>query len=253
MSADYSFNKIVKMTPLDELFAQIGKFVLKQPDFVFMRAQTIVKQHTEKLAQIGDLAFPITAQPWLNAIDASPDHKNDFKHIFNESETEFAEQLYELSQEWIFPVSRCEFNQFRCLLFLNRQKCYSNLLKTVLYDETASYDANSGDSKYAIRLVKQSNDTCLVEYRLQLIAKVLNNLLRNSRCDMNTAKANVNSIENKSLTDVLVKSARRDGGKRAIRQSDDIELNNNANRKTISIICGNVVSKQGLTADDIIR
>ncbi|XP_031627651.1 DALR anticodon-binding domain-containing protein 3 [Contarinia nasturtii] len=247
------------MTQLDELFEQIGKFVLKQADFTFMRAQTIVKQHTEKLSQIGDIAFPITVQPWLNAIETnSAESRNDLKQIINESETEFARKLCEASTEWMFHIEMVKFSEFRCLLFLNRPKCYSDFLKTVLYDD-ASYgqwhhhNTNDDNTNYAVEVVKQSNDNSLVAHRLQLITKVLINLLRSSGFEANAAKFDVNSLENNNLTEVLVKSARRDGGKRANRQSE-LELNNNANRKSITIICGNVtICRPGLTADDFIR
>lgn len=233
------------MTQIDKLFTQIAKFVLNQTDLSFSRTQTIIRQHTEKLAQSGDIGFPTTIQPWWNTIN-NPDQLKDLKQIINENEDEFARKLIEISSEWMFPIEMVKFKQFRCLLFLNRIKCYSNILKTVLYDD-ASYGQwhHTNDTYYAVQMIKQSDDNTLLEHRCVLIAKVLNNLLQ---FQTNTEK----SAEN--LVEILVTCARRDAaGKRAERQIK-IEFNNNDGTKSRSIIvCGSVYTRPGLIANDFIR
>lgn len=244
-----------RMTQIDELFVQIGKFVLKQSDFTFSRAQTIVKQHTEKLSQSGDIGFPTTIQPWLNAIE-NPATLQHMKQIIGDNEDEFAHKLIEISSEWLFPIKSVKFKQFRCLLFLDRQKCYDGILKTVLDD--ASYGqwhhANDAKTIYTVQLVK-SNDNTLVEHRCTLVSKVLTNLLRFS--GFKTQPPNGNGFDELNLMEILVTCARRDGAKRVNRQMD-IELNNNAGNgnayvKSKLIVCGSVTSKSGLIADDFIQ
>lgn len=242
------------MTQLDELFKQIGKFVLKQTDFSFSRAQTIIKQHTEKLSQMGDIGFPTTIQPWLNSIE-KPSHFQDHKQIINESEDDFARELIEISSDWLFPIEMVKFKQFRCMLFLNRQKCYSGVLKTVLYDDALSYGQwhhHTNDTNYAVQLVKKSNDNTLVEHRCMLITKVLINLLRVSGFETNITKFDGIDFDAKNSMKILVTSARGDDAKRSHRQSE-LELNNNTNTKSTSVVCGSVTSRPGLTADDFIR
>lgn len=232
------------MTQIDKLFTQIAKFVLNQPDLSFLRGQTIVRQHTEKLAQTGDIGFPTTIQPWLNAIK-NADQLKDFKQIINENEDEFARKLIEISANWMYPIETVKFLQFRCLLFLNRMKCYSGILKTVLYDD-ASYGQwhHENDTNYAVQLVKQSSDNSLVEHRCMLIAKVLKNVLKMSGFQTMPYESDVNLVE------ILVTHAR--SAKRANRQTE-IELNNNSDTKSKLIICGSVTTRPGLKADDFIR
>lgn len=161
------------MTQLDEFFGQIAKFVLNKTDFPFTRTQTIIKSHSEKLWQSGDIGFPTTVQPWLNAI-TDPNDLNDLKQIVGEqNQDEFGRKLIERSLNWTFPIQTVQFGQFRCLLFLDRPKCYAGILKTVLYDD-ASYGqwCRLNDVVYKVQLMKQSYDNSLIEHRCMLVAKV---------------------------------------------------------------------------------
>lgn len=241
------------MTQIDEVFVQIGKFVLNQSNFTLSRTQTIVKQHTEKLSQYGDIGFPTTIQPWLNTIKNSSALK-DLKQIIGDNEDDFARKLIEISSEWMFPIQSVKFKQFRCLLFLDRQKCYDGILKTVLYDD-ASYgqwhdDGNDAKTIYTVQLVK-SNDNTLVEHRCTLISKVLTNLLRISGFEIQPIEKVFGA---KNVMEILVTCARRDGATR-VNRKNDMELNNNtdANVKSTLIVCGSVTSKSGLSAHDFIQ
>lgn len=244
------------MTQIDELFSQIGKFVLNHGDLKFSRAQTVVKQHTEKLSQSGDIGFPTTIQPWLNAIENPGDSLKNVKQIIHDNEDDFARKLVEISAEWLYPIQSVKFKQFRCLLFLDRQKCYDGILKTVLYDD-ASYgqwhDANDAGTIYTVRLVESSSDNTLIGHRCTLISRVLANLLRFSGFKM---QPNGHEIEfnARNLMEILVTCARRDGAKK-VNKHNDIEMNNNGieNAKSTLIVCGSVTSRSGLTANDYIQ
>lgn len=239
------------MIQIDELFVQIAKFVLKNADFSFSRAQTMIKQHTEKLSQNGDIGFPTTMQPWLNIVKDPHDLKN-LKQIINDNEDEFARKLIEISSEWMFPIQTVQFKQFRCSLYLDRAKSFSGMLKTVLSDNALYgqlHRTNDTQNIYAVQLVKQSNDNSLVEHRCMLIAKVLTNILKMAGFETRPATAS-QGYDAKRLVEVLVTSARRDGAKRKPRQND-IEMNNNA--KSRLIVCGSVTNQSGNTADEIIR
>lgn len=172
--------------------------------------------------------------------------------ICDSDDAEFARNLIETSANWLFPIQKVQFKQFRCLLFLDRPKCYSNVLKTVLWGD-ASYGQwhHKSDVKsiYSVQL-KQSNNS-LVEHRCMLIAKALNNLLQISG---SRTQSNENGHEAMDLVDIFVTCGRRDGAK-SINRQNDMELNNNGNAKarTRSIVCGSVTSRSGLTADDFIR
>lgn len=239
------------MQHIDESFVQIGNFVLKQTDAKISRAQTIIKQHTDKLSQTGDIGFPTTIQPWLNIVENSDNLKDAKQMICDSDDEEFARNLIEISSNWLFPIKLVQFKQFRCLLFLDRPKCYSNVLKTVLRDD-ASYGQwhhkSDVQNTYTVQLVKQSNNS-LVEHRCMLIAKALNNLLRISGFCTQTHE---NGYETKNLVEIFVTFARRDGAK-SINRQNDMELNNNSNVRSRSIVCGSVTSRSGLTADDFIR
>lgn len=248
------------MTQIDEFFVQIAKFVLKKTDFSFSRAQTMIKQHTDKLSQIGDIGFPTTIQPWLNIVK-DPNDVKDLNQIIDEDEDEFARKLIEISSEWAFPIESVRFKQFRCLLFLDRPKCFSGVLRTVLFDD-ANYGEwyrahNTDDDKnriYAVQLVKQSEDNNLVEHRCMLTATVLDNLLRVSGIKTVT-KSKDNERNANNLSEIFVTSARKGGAKRINRQNNEESNNNNNNNSTKfkPIVCGSVVSKSGNSADEYIR
>lgn len=246
------------MTQLDEFFVQIAKFVLNKTDFSFERSQAVIKSHSEKLWQTGDIGFPTTVQPWLNAIE-NPSDLNDLKRIIGEeNQDEFGRKLIEISSNWMFPIRSVQFGQFRCLLFLDRPKCYAGILKTVLYDDASSYGQwcrsnGSHDMVYKVQLMKQSYDNSLIEHRCMLVAKVLTNLMQASGFQMASSAMNGNGdgdSDNNNLVEILVGCASRDDRKRLCRRNDS-EFNNNNNSK--SIICGSVTSKSGFTAGDIIR
>lgn len=239
------------MSQIDELFEEMGKFILKKTDFSFVRAQNLIKSHTEKLSQTGDISFPTTIQPWLNSI-ANPKDLYDFKQIIKENEDEFAQNLIQASKEWTFPIQTVQFKQFRCLLFLDRAKSYGVILKTVLYDDAlyGQWYRTNGKTIYAVKFAQQSNDKSLVEYRCQLVTKVLSNLLNASGFKVVSDVAE-NEVDAKDLVEILVSCAKRADPKRDITRND-IELNNNNNKSKL-IVCSSVTSKTGRTADDIIR
>lgn len=240
----------LKMTQIDELFVEIAKFVLKKTDFSFARAQTMIKSHTEKLSETGDVGFPTTIQPWLNIIENPSDLRKQ-KQLINESDEEFAQKLIEASTSWTLPIQAIKMKQFRCLLFLDRPKCYNGILKTVLYDDAIYGQWHRINDKiiYAVQLVNQSYDKSLVEHRCKLVAKVLTNLLQASGFQM-ASNVGEHKIDPENVIDILVSCARRDDPQRLNRQRE-IEVNNNS--KSRLIVCGSVIMKSGLTADDFIR
>lgn len=242
------------MTQLDEFFVQIAKFVLNKTDFSFTRTQTIIKSHSEKLCQTGDIIFPTTVQPWLNAIK-NPNDLNDLKQIIGENQEEFGRKLIEISSNWMFPIQTVQFGQFRCILFLDRPKCYAGILKTVLYDDASYgqwYRSNGSNDLYKVQLMKQSYDNSLIEHRCMLVAKVLANLMQVSGFQMASSAMNGGGdfVDENNLVEILVGCACRDDRKRLSRRNNG-ELNNNT--KSISIICGSVTSQSGFSAGDIIR
>lgn len=239
------------MTQFDELFVQIAKFVLKKSDFSFTRAQTMIKSHTENLSQMGEIGFPTTIQPWLNVIE-NPNDLNDVEQVINENEAEFARKLIEISSTWMFPVQDVKFDQFRCLLFLDRSKCYSNILKTVLYDDAHYgqwYCTNGVKSVYDVQLLKQSHDNSLIEHRCALVAKMLYNAMKVSGFEM-ISPAMECGFDAKNVVEILVDCARRDDPK-TVNRRNNVELNNNV--KSRLIVCGNVKSESGYTTEEIIR
>lgn len=247
------------MTQIDEMFVQIAKFVLNRTDFSFTRAQSMIKQHTEKLSQRGDIGFPTTLQPWLNIVD-NPKELKDLKQIINGNEDEFARKLMKISENWVFPIQSVQFKQFRCLLFLDRVKCFGGILRTVLFDD-ATYGQWCDDTKriYAIHLVEQPNEKSLIEHRCMLVAKALNNMLRTSGIET-VLKANESARNAADLMDIYVTCARRDGARRVNRENaiecnnmENNNNNNNNNAKWTSIVCGSVSSRPGHTTDDYIR
>lgn len=240
------------MTQLHEFYMQIAKFVLKDRDFSLSRTQTIIKSHTEKLLQSGDIGFPTTVQPWLNAIENCNTNPNDLKQIIGEDPDEFAGKLIEVSSKWMFPIQSVQFGPFRCSLFLDRSKCYAGILKTVLFDDASYsqwYCAHGSNDVYSVQLMKQSYDNSLIEHRCKLVAKVLGNIMQVCGFQMASNGDSSDGGEAK-LMEILIGCAER-GDRRRPSRRDNGELNNNTQSKFI--FCGNVTSHSGFSAGDFIR
>lgn len=238
------------MTQIDALFVEIAKFVLNKTDFSFAKAQTMIKSHTEKLSQTGDIGFPTTIQPWLNIIEKTQELHNK-KQLIDENDEKFAQKLIDASLQWTFPIQTVILKPFRCILFLDRLKCYSSILRTVLYDDVSygQWHQSNDKTNYAVQLINQSHDNSLIEHRCLLVSKVLINLLKVSGYEM-ASNVGEHQMDTTNMIEILVSCARRDDPNRITRQSD-IEFNNNS--KTMLIVCGSVITKSGYKTDDIIR
>lgn len=236
------------MNQISELFTQITAFVLKEKNCLLSNQHNIIKHHTDKLSQYGDLGFPTTTHAWINHFQNNDDLKNATK-IISENDEEFTKKLIAISSKWMFPIERVVLQRFRCLLFLNREKCYTNLLKTVIFSGTHygewHQNADAADM-YAIQSDKHSNDHNLTEYRCELVAKVLLNLLQASGFD---TQQHGGKFHGKNAIDILVTSAKNDAKQKE--RSNEIEQNNNIDSR--KIICGSVKNRSILSADEFIQ
>lgn len=232
------------MKTLEQFFGKMSTFVLEQNGLTPIHHQSTIKQHTEKLPLHGDFGFPIAFQAWSHLVEDANGFDGTRKVIDKHANHEFIKKLIELSSEWGFPIKEVKFQPFRCLFFLNREQCFRNILKTVIFDD-ASYGQwhRSTDQKYRID-IKSDEESNLTKYRCGMVAKVLSNLLHASGfetipCD--------NNADGNDLVDILVTSARRDGERTAERP----EFNNNAETRTV--FCGAVKSKICQSANDFIE
>lgn len=234
------------MNTLEQIFGKIAEFVLQENGMTPYRHQNVIKQHTEKLPTYGDFGFPTTFQAWSHFVQDANCLDGTKKVIDSDPNGKSIEKLIEISAECGFPIEKVKFQPFRCLLFLNRQQCFSRVLKTVIFDNPLYGQwQQSNDKLYQID-AQTPDENNLTKYRCTMVAKVLVNLLRTS--GFSTVQSGGKNANVDNLVDILVTFARRENGGKSV---ESLEFNNNA--ETRKIICGAVRSRRSQTADDFIE
>lgn len=232
------------MDTLDQYFDKVAAFVLEQNGLTPMRHQNVIKQHTDKLPIHGDFGFPITLQAWLHFAQNPNCFEGTKRIIERDGNGAFIKKLIEFSSKFDYPIERVKFQPFRCLLFLNREKCFGRVLKTVIFDDQLyGRWVQSNEKIYNIEANKQG-DNCLTEYRCAMIARVLINLVYASGFEtLQSGTKNANFV---NILNILVTCGKREA-------ADDREEYNNNNPETRRIICGAVRSRRSHSVDDFIE
>lgn len=236
------------MSQVEQFLAHISEFITKDKNGTFARHSTTIRHHTDKLALFGDFGFPITRQAWhCRGRAAKTDALDNMTNIFDGNEGEFKSALIAASSGWPFPIERIDIQKFRCLVFLDRAKCFRNVLKAVLHDDR-HYGRWQQQSNaliaYDIQLHQRTDERTLTEYRCALVSKALANLVAVSGLEL---VQNGRQCVDKSVVEISVTSSRLDV--RDQRRPCEIDYNNNTRR----IICGTVKYRAGQTFDDYIR
>lgn len=233
------------MDTLEQYFDKVAAFVLEQNGLTPMRHQNVIKQHTDKLPIHGDFGFPIKLQAWLHFAQNPNDFEGTKRIIERDGNGAFIKKLIEFSSKFDYPIERVKFQPFRCLFFLNREKCFGRVLKTVIFDDQlyGRWVHSNDNNIYNIEAHKQGVNS-LTEYRCAMIAKVLINLVNASGFKtLHSCAKNANVV---NILNVLVTCAKRDA-------ADDRDEYNNNNTEMRRIICGAVRSRRSDSVDDFIE
>lgn len=232
------------MDTLEQYFDKVAAFVLEQNGLTPMRHQNVIKQHTDKLPIHGDFGFPITMQAWFHFAQNPNGFDGTKRIIERDGNGAFIKKLIEFSSKFDYPIERVKFQPFRCLLFLNREKCFGRILKTVIFDDPLyGRWVHSNENVYNIEAHKLG-DNSLTEYRCAMIAKVLINLVHASGFE--TLRSDAKNANVVNILNVLVTCAKRE-------TADDREEYNNNYTETRRIVCGVVRSRRNQSVNDFIE
>lgn len=226
------------MSLISSFFDEFVPFLLRNSQFDLAKCQNAAKQHTEKLKQNGDIGFPTSMKAWSHASDVPLTQK-----IVDEQDTELQAALLEISRKWSFPIRRIQCSDNRCLLFLERTKCFENVLMNVLNDKQDFgrwKQPMESEETFNVGLSLHSNNDSLTELRCTLIQNVLVKMLTISGYRV------VDDV-NQSTVRLIVSHPRSDNDKRQ---------NGNVTEATIEarkITCGQIKSQENLTATEYIQ
>lgn len=237
----YAFNRYHRFTMslISNFFGEFVPFLLRNAQFDLVEWQNAAKQHTEKLKLNGDIGFPTSLKAWAHAIDVPLSRK-----IIDETDTERQSALIESSRQWSFPIKEIQCTENRCILFLDRTKCFENVLKNVLNEKQdfgrwKSPTMESGKT-FAVSLVLHSNNDSLTEHRCTLVRNVLVNMLR-------VSGYRLTDDANQSTVNLIVTHPRSDNEKRQNGNETETPIEGK------KIVCGIVKSEEKLTATDYIQ
>lgn len=226
------------MSLISSFFGEFVPFLLRNSQFDAADYQNAAKQHTDKLKQNGDIGFPTSMKAWSHAIDVPFSTK-----IMDETDVDRQKALIEISRKWSFPIQSVQCSDTRCVLFLDRAKCFENVLKNVLNEHQDfgrwTKSTESGET-FSVNLMLHSHNDSLTELRCTLIRNVLVNLLK-------VSGYRVADDVNHSTVKLIVTHPRSDNEKRQ---------NNNVTEAPIDarkIVCGLIKGQDNLTATEYIQ
>lgn len=233
------------MSLIQEFFNELIKGLIEDDTFNDP-LQNVVKQHTDKLAQHGDLGFPLLTKAWLPILrDATNIIKTE--KLFDENDAAYKEALIQRSEKWPLQIDKILLSPDRCILFIRRRECFAKVMQAVI-----SQGSDYGKSPKELgKLVTIDSDVTnadgLTQHRCALLKSVLTNLIEYSKYDI--AKDGAENALN-----VIVCHPKS----RQLKDGSILEWNNNHSgyMKKQLIICGPInygsrVDK--ISAEDYIR
>ncbi|XP_055384928.1 DALR anticodon-binding domain-containing protein 3 [Condylostylus longicornis] len=142
-----------------------------------------IKKHSHNLKENGDLSFPLDYEIWKNKILD--------KSLREDKLEENCVTLVEKSQQWQIPIERIDFKNSRCLLYLNKLKTIQFVFKEVL--ENNSFGKQELKHNFQV-IFPISNNTDLTNWRRNLVATTLNNVLEFCRSNETCSSPNANTV-----------------------------------------------------------
>jgi hypothetical protein len=192
------------------------KFLTNQ-DNIADKECSLIKR-SEKACEKWDLCFPTNIQMWrkyleneIGVSESGPVQKNILNYKRNHlTIDEILKDLVQLSGSWEVSIRSADFLNDKCVLYLDRQKLFRNLIPVILEDpEDYGKESEEGDVQSVYMKLDEISETPTVtEYRTQLVLNVLKNLLIYSRYSSmdNPEKADyhflISSKSNKKKEDI---------------------------------------------------
>lgn len=233
------------MSLIQEFFNELIKDLIKDDTFDDPH-QNVVKQHTDKLGQNGDMGFPLLTKAWLPIVrDANRIIK--LEKLFDENNAANMEALVQRSEKWPLQIERALCSPDRCVLFIRRRECFAKVMQIVLA-EGRNYGKTPKEMGKQLTIdMDVSNADGLTQYRCALVKSVLTNLIAYSKYD-------IGKDGGENMLNVIVCHPKS----RQIKDGSILEWNNNHSgyMKKQLVICGPITfGSRGdmITAEDYIR
>lgn len=197
--------------PLNILLKNIINYFVNSPEDDelenYRKISTLIRIHSEKLAQCGDASFPGKPEIWLNYFPKPKRQLNEAAfQITSEEELTNVDKsnFLQKARHWPFPVEKLVVRQERIHLHLNRSVILANLLPQVLKSDNYGCLKKSANKKvYLNPLPENSSEEDLSFYRNKLLYSVLRKVLKYSRWN---EVGNKNFVDSSSFLELQVQS-----------------------------------------------
>jgi hypothetical protein len=184
----------------------------------------IIRKHSKKLDQLGDISFPLNIKNWIQIVDKPKFNRDGEHNIFDllspgKELNAHLESLIEKSKSWCLTIKKCEVKNNDVHLYLNRPAVITLCITTVLQE------SNYGLPKYFQERIAitvddslhcDSENMSLTQLRVHTIQSVASNIIN-------------------CLTDSSLEA----------NYNVKIKLNSNEQEKNV-LVCGSVLNEAGI-------
>lgn len=154
----------------------------------------IIRVHTRKLQQLGDLSFPLSTKSWFRFID-----KNCLENKSSIFSCHMCQnELQEKSKQWPLNIENIVIKEGNAIIYLSRKNVFNVVIKTVMEQTNnfGSENVNSNKSVYIPHSTIDFTKAHLTELKVHLLEQVTTNILlftKHSIC-RNTVENNRNLL-----------------------------------------------------------
>lgn len=188
---------------LNNLLSNIINYFVKSPNTEefqnFRKISTLIRIHSEKLKQCGDVSFPSNTEIWLNYFPESNKELNDAAFQMASNDVNVAQKekdkFLSAAKEWQYPVEKLFIRQERIHLHLQRHVIIKRMIPQVLTSDNYGQLQKELNKNISLNsLPETANDEDLSFYRSKLMFNTLRKLLKYSRWnEVDKNKADINS------------------------------------------------------------
>lgn len=155
----------------------------------------IIRVHTRKLQELGDLSFPLDTKSWFKFVDKT--HIENKNVIFDCKSTK--DELVEGSKQWQLSIDNIVIKEGNVVLYLNRNKAFKAVVNIAM-EQSTNFGSFGPELNKAVCIPQNPVDLSeikLTELKMYLLQNVTNKIL--SFTGYNVSK-NVLQHNNAALT-----------------------------------------------------
>ena len=170
------------MNIIDHFVKSSSRDVVKN----YGKISTLIRIHSEKLSQLGDVSFPCKTEIWLKYFPYASDLLNEEAFQLSCGNDEHVEKekqrLVEASKQWLFPILHLHIKQERCQLHLQRNAIIQYLIPQLMQNPKYGVLKKATNKHVYLNALaeQQLERQDLTFYRSQLLYNVLQRLLQYS-------------------------------------------------------------------------